>query len=34
MTGEIPGLTRGEGVLECVFDHYRPTQGADVPTRQ
>jgi ribosomal protection tetracycline resistance protein len=31
---QLPGLTRGEGVLECVFDHYRPAQGADVPSRQ
>jgi ribosomal protection tetracycline resistance protein len=30
----LPGLTRGEGVLECEFDHYRPVQGAVVPTRQ
>jgi ribosomal protection tetracycline resistance protein len=25
-------VTRGEGVLECVFDHYEPVRGA-VPTR-
>jgi len=23
----LPGLTRGEGVLECAFDHYRPVRG-------
>jgi ribosomal protection tetracycline resistance protein len=25
---ELPGLTRGEGVLESTFDHYRPVRGA------
>jgi ribosomal protection tetracycline resistance protein len=24
---ELPGLTRGEGVLECAFDGYRPVTG-------
>ncbi|HVG96646.1 MAG TPA: translation factor GTPase family protein [Chloroflexota bacterium] len=28
----LPALTRGEGVLECAFDHYRPVSGP-VPTR-
>ncbi len=28
----LPGLTGGEGVLECVFDHYEPVRGA-VPSR-
>jgi ribosomal protection tetracycline resistance protein len=28
----LPGLTRGEGVLECAFDHYQQVRGA-VPTR-
>ena len=29
---ELPALTRGEGVLECVFDRYVPVTGA-IPTR-
>ncbi len=29
---QLPTLTRGDGVLECVFDHYRPVHGT-VPTR-
>jgi ribosomal protection tetracycline resistance protein len=29
---ELPALTRGEGVLEWAFDHYKPVRGA-VPTR-
>jgi ribosomal protection tetracycline resistance protein len=29
---ELPALTRGEGVLECVFDRYEPVTGA-IPTR-
>jgi ribosomal protection tetracycline resistance protein len=29
---QLPGLTRGEGVLECAFDHYKPIRSA-VPTR-
>lgn len=29
---DLPSLTRGEGVLECVFDHYEPMQ-APFPTR-
>jgi ribosomal protection tetracycline resistance protein len=28
----LPALTRGEGVLESAFDHYRPVRGA-VPSR-
>jgi ribosomal protection tetracycline resistance protein len=32
LTRQLPGLTRGEGVLESGFDHYRPVRGA-VPTR-
>jgi len=28
----LPALTRGEGVLECAFDHYQPVRGP-VPTR-
>jgi ribosomal protection tetracycline resistance protein len=24
---QLPGLTRGEGVLECVFDRYQPVTG-------
>jgi ribosomal protection tetracycline resistance protein len=29
---QLPALTRGEGVLDCAFDHYRPVTGA-IPTR-
>jgi ribosomal protection tetracycline resistance protein len=29
---QLPGLTRGEGVLEAVFGHYQPVRG-DVPER-
>jgi ribosomal protection tetracycline resistance protein len=29
---ELPALSRGEGVLECVFDRYEPVSGA-IPTR-
>jgi ribosomal protection tetracycline resistance protein len=29
---ELRALTRGEGVLECVFDHYKPIAG-EIPTR-
>jgi len=29
---QLPALTRGEGVLECVFDRYRPADG-DIPVR-
>ncbi|HEV7899879.1 MAG TPA: translation factor GTPase family protein [Planosporangium sp.] len=29
---QLPALTRGEGVLECAFDHYQPVRGT-VPTR-
>jgi ribosomal protection tetracycline resistance protein len=28
----LPGLTRGEGAVECAFDHYRAVRG-DTPTR-
>jgi ribosomal protection tetracycline resistance protein len=28
----LPGLTRGQGVLECVFERYEPVRGA-APTR-
>ncbi|MFO1014985.1 MAG: translation factor GTPase family protein [Caulobacteraceae bacterium] len=28
----LPGLTHGEGALECVFDHHRPVRG-DPPER-
>ncbi len=28
----LPALTRGEGVLECAFDHYKPIRGT-LPTR-
>ncbi|WP_408607992.1 GTP-binding protein [Actinophytocola xanthii] len=28
----LPGLTRGEGLLESAFDHYAPVRG-EVPTR-
>ena len=30
---QLPGLTRGEGVMESTFDHYEPVRGA-VPRRQ
>ncbi|MEX2032809.1 MAG: GTP-binding protein, partial [Dehalococcoidia bacterium] len=29
---QLPGVTRGEGVLECAFDRYEPIRGAS-PTR-
>jgi len=29
---ELPALTRGEGILECVFDRYVPVTGT-IPTR-
>ena len=32
LRGELPALTRGEGVLECAFDRYEPVTGV-VPTR-
>ena len=32
LTQRLPGLTRGEGVLESAFDHYRPVRGP-VPSR-
>ncbi|WP_369229990.1 GTP-binding protein [Streptomyces sp. R21] len=30
---QLPALTRGEGELECAFDHYAPVGGATVPDR-
>jgi ribosomal protection tetracycline resistance protein len=29
---QLPGLTRGEGVLDCAFYRYRPVRGPN-PTR-
>jgi ribosomal protection tetracycline resistance protein len=29
---QLPGLTRGEGVLDCAFDRYQPVRGA-IPAR-
>ena len=29
---QLPGLTRGEGVLDCAFGHYQPVRGA-IPAR-
>ena len=29
---QLPGLTRGEGVLEAAFGHYQPVRGA-IPER-
>jgi ribosomal protection tetracycline resistance protein len=29
----LPGLTRGEGVLETEFSHYQPVSGGPVPAR-
>ena len=29
---QLPGLTRGEGVLAAAFDHYRPVRG-EIPNR-
>jgi ribosomal protection tetracycline resistance protein len=29
----LPSLTRGEGVLESVFDGYQPVEGGSIPTR-
>ena len=29
---QLPALTRGEGVLECAFDHYQPVSGT-IPSR-
>ncbi len=29
---QVPGLTRGEGVLECAFGRYQPVRGT-IPTR-
>jgi ribosomal protection tetracycline resistance protein len=33
LRGELPALTRGEGVLECAFDRYEPVTGV-APTRR
>ncbi|KJK43670.1 hypothetical protein UK23_32380 [Lentzea aerocolonigenes] len=30
---QLPGLTRGEGVLESEFDHYAPITAGPVPQR-
>lgn len=30
---QLPGLTRGEGVLETAFSHYAPTRATPPPTR-
>ncbi|SFF33265.1 ribosomal protection tetracycline resistance protein [Streptomyces mirabilis] len=30
---QLPGLTRGEGELECTFDHYAPVLRGTVPDR-
>jgi ribosomal protection tetracycline resistance protein len=30
---QLPGLTRGEGVFECVFDRYRPVGNGAAPAR-
>jgi ribosomal protection tetracycline resistance protein len=30
---QLPGLTRGEGELDCVFDHYAPVGQGAVPER-
>ncbi|MFD1677769.1 GTP-binding protein [Alicyclobacillus fodiniaquatilis] len=32
LQGQLLALTRGEGLLECTFDHYEPIRGA-IPTR-
>jgi ribosomal protection tetracycline resistance protein len=32
LTQQLPALTRGEGILESVFDRYQPVRGA-IPTR-
>jgi ribosomal protection tetracycline resistance protein len=29
----LPGLSRGEGVFESAFDHYRPITGTTIPER-
>jgi len=29
----LPGLSRGEGVLESEFSHYQPVNGGPVPVR-
>ncbi|MFI6490214.1 GTP-binding protein [Streptomyces sp. NPDC050564] len=33
MERQLPGLTRGEGELECTFDHYAPVMRGEVPNR-
>ena len=30
---QLPGLARGEGELECAFDHYAPVVGGALPDR-
>ncbi|MGQ4389523.1 GTP-binding protein [Streptomyces sp. SAS_270] len=30
---QLPALTRGEGELECAFDHYAPVAGGSAPDR-
>ncbi|MFC5805223.1 GTP-binding protein [Streptomyces formicae] len=30
---QLPGLTRGEGVLECAFERYAPVADGSVPSR-
>ncbi|MGW3816750.1 GTP-binding protein [Streptomyces sp. NPDC005046] len=30
---QLPGLTRGEGELECAFDHYAPAAHGAIPDR-
>jgi ribosomal protection tetracycline resistance protein len=32
LRGVLPGLTRGEGVLECAFDRYEPVTGVELLT--
>lgn len=29
---QLPGVTRGEGIVECVFERYEPIRG-DPPER-
>jgi ribosomal protection tetracycline resistance protein len=31
---QLPGLARGEGLLEVAFDHYQPVRGAAPPRRE
>jgi len=32
LTQQLPGLTRGEGVVESAFERYQPARG-EIPTR-